>query len=119
MFAALSVDLRVEDERLTLGAVFTAGIQILGASIPIKSAPDDHFTARPHYRVTESGFGCVDRGHCGPGICARIVSPASVHSATGSDPTPDDHFGANPHGGLIASCGRRVAGTDRGPSIRK
>ena len=69
-------------------------LSVLGLYLPpvfrkataIKSAPDDHFTARPHCRVKVSASGCVGRGRGRPTIRAGIVSPAGVQIADSSTP---------------------------------
>ena len=48
------------------------------------SAPDDHFTAGPHCRVSDSRSGRVGRAGGCPTIRAGIVSPAGVRSRTSS-----------------------------------
>ena len=58
-----------------LGLYLPPVFKIAGAII---SAPDDHFTAGPHCRVTVSGSGRVGRAGGCPTIRAGIVSPAGV-----------------------------------------
>ena len=61
------------------------------------SAPDDHFTAGPHCRVTASGSGRVGGAGGRPTIRAGIVSAAGVQIGWCSISAPDDHFAAGPH----------------------
>ena len=46
--------------------------------LPVSSAPDDHFAAGPHCRVTISAIGRVGGAGGCPTIGAGIVSPAGV-----------------------------------------
>src|SRR5207245_6418110 len=68
---------------------------------PISTAPDDHFAASPHCRVTASGSGARvgNAGGC-PTIRDRIISPAGVKRGIERriwSSTPDDHSTAGPH----------------------
>src|SRR5205814_2267635 len=99
--------------RPTVGAgiISTAGVQkvdSIGSSGT--SAPDDHFTAGPHCRVTGSSSGRVDRtGDC-PTIHAVIVSSAGIHPADNLViSTPNDHFTAGPHCRVLGSANGRVS----------
>ena len=83
------------------------------------STPDDHFTAGPHCRVTESGSGRVGRAGGCPTIRAGIVSPAGVQERQlRSSSTPDDHFTAGPHCRVIGSGRGRVGRAGGCPTIR-
>ena len=75
---------------------------MLRYSREVVSAPDDHFTAGPHCRVTGSGSGRVGRAGGCPTIGAGIVSPAGVQQSPPIS-APDDHFTAGPHCRVIAS----------------
>src|SRR5262249_33765568 len=55
--------------RTGLRAVSPAGVHIAKA---MKSAPDDHFTVGPHYRVIGSASGCVGSARSRPAIRAGI-----------------------------------------------
>src|SRR5205814_8132028 len=87
------------------GIISTAGVQkvdSIGSSGT--SAPDDHFTAGPHCRVTGSRSGRVARtGDC-PTIHTRIVSATGVEIADIKiTSTPNDHITASPDCRLIFS----------------
>src|SRR5439155_21675004 len=66
-------------------------------AIFILSAPDDHLTASPDCRVTESRGRRVVINRRHPTIRARIISPPSIQIATEIIAAPDDHFSASPH----------------------
>ena len=74
---------------------------------PLNPAPDDHFTASPHCRVTVSGSGRVGGAGGCPTIGAGIVSAASVQKPLVARSAPDDHFTAGPHCRVI-SIGHRA-----------
>ena len=66
-------------------------LSVLGLYLPpvfkwcrSRSAPDDHFTAGPDCRVTDSGSGRVGGAGGCPTIRAGIVSPAGVQDASRS-----------------------------------
>src|SRR5204863_5470754 len=82
------------------------------------SAPDDHFTATPHCRVTCSGIGCVGSAGGGPTIRAGIVSAASVQIHAAIISTPDDHFTASPHCCGNGSGSGRVGEAGSCPTVR-
>ena len=82
-----------------------------------ESAPDDHFTASPHCRVTVSGSGRVGRAGGRPTIRAGIVSPAGVEKVAGVSSAPDDHFTAGPHCRVTVSGSGRVGGAGGRPTI--
>ena len=44
----------------------------------VRTAPDDHFAARPNCRVVESGSGRIIGANGTPGIGSWIVSPAGA-----------------------------------------
>src|SRR5881398_2748467 len=84
------------------------------------AAPDDHFTASPHCRVTFScGGRVVPSAHACPTIRAGIVSPAGIKivGAAGIS-APDDHFAASPDRRVVVSSIRRVGGAGGHPAIR-
>ena len=85
----------------------------------IGSTPDDHFTPGPQRCVVPSCRRRVDGADRCPTIGARIVSAPSVQPAvtTTSDSAPDDHLAAGPDCRVRLSCGRRVGGAGRIPSI--
>src|SRR6185369_4682954 len=82
------------------------------------SAPNDHFTASPHCRVTVSGKGRVRRGGGRPTIRAGVVSRAGVKNVGVVSSTPDDHFTAGPHCRVELSGSRRIGRACGRPTIR-
>ena len=76
----------------------TAGAEIVSpASVKesrtVNSAPDDHFAAGQHCRVTRSGSGRVGGAGGCPTVGAGIVSPASVQKdGTSHSPRPRRSF---------------------------
>ena len=82
------------------------------------AAPDDHFTATPHCRVTFSCGGCVVSARGYPTVRAGIVSPAGIKivSAAGIS-APDDHFSAGPDRRVLESTRRRVGRAGGHPAI--
>jgi hypothetical protein len=100
------------------GIISSAGIEIVVVDpVVIIPAPDDYFTAGPHCRVGDAGFGCVGRAGRRPAIRIGIVSSARIEYVEKAGPsTPDDHFTASPHCcvraagfGCVGRAGRRPA----------
>ena len=90
-------------------------LSVLGLYLPpvlkkvrrYQSAPDDHFAAGPHRRVSLSGSGRVGcAGGC-PTVSAGIVSPASIKDGAVAVSAPDDHFAASPDC-RVSEIGRRA-----------
>ena len=98
------------------GIVSPAGVQI--GVYHHKSTPDDHFTAGPDCRVTDSGIGRVVGADGCPTIRAGIVSPASVERIKVISSAPHDHFTAGPHCRVTGSASGRVDGAGGCPTIR-
>ena len=97
-------------------AVSSTGVQKAAAT---NSAPDDHFTAGPDCRVSDSASGRVGGAGGCPTIRAGIVSPAGVQKiADCVSSTPDDHFTAGPHCRVKYSRSGRVGGAGGCPTIR-
>ena len=85
-------------------------------ALAIISAPDDHFVASPHRRVTISCRGRIGSAGGGPTIGAGIVSPAGVEGAA-TVAAPDDHFTASPDCCMGASRSRCVGDAGGCPRI--
>ncbi len=82
------------------------------------SAPDDHFTARPHCRVNFSAKGRVDRAGIFPIIGDRIVSAASVNTGhLKNSPAPDNHLTAGPDCRVARPGIRRIGGAGGCPTV--
>jgi hypothetical protein len=81
------------------------------------SAPNNHFTTRPHGRVILTHFGCVGRAGSCPSVRRRIVPTAAVQLATVVS-TPYDHFSASPHCRVRLPTRGRVIGAGGYPSVR-
>src|SRR5438045_9546069 len=82
------------------------------------AAPDDHFTATPHCRVTFSCGGRVVSARGYPTVRAGIVSPAGIKIvAAAGISARDDHFSAGPDRRVLESIRRRVARAGRRPAI--
>ena len=77
------------------GIVSAPGVQPVTHTIIKISAPKDHFTAGPDYRVIDSRRRRVGGAGCCPTVCAGIVSPAGVQIAAVTA-APHDHFTAGP-----------------------
>src|SRR5204862_2092428 len=96
----------------------STSVEVLGRASPlINTAPDDHFTASPHCRVT---FSCRGRGaspRADPTIRTGIVSSAGVHIIVAICSAPDDHFIAGPDRRLLESTRRRVGGAGSRPTV--
>src|SRR5439155_146070 len=89
--------------RVRAGVVSATGIKKEIDSIP-RSAPDDHFAARPDSGVRKPGARHVGSAGGCPTIRAEIVSPAGVQSwTTEVGATPDNHFTAGPNCRVIYS----------------
>src|SRR6476619_3286748 len=86
--------------------------------IEMVAAPDDHFTATPHCRVTLSCRGRVASPRGYPTVRAGIVSRAGVKivGAAGSS-APDDHFTASPDRRVVGSASGRVGDAGGCPAI--
>ena len=69
------------------GIVSPASVKNVGAVI-IGAAPDDHFTAGPHCRVSVSTSGRIGSAGGCPTVGAGIVSPASVKIGVHTVPPP-------------------------------
>src|SRR5882672_9566175 len=100
----------------TIGAriVSAAGVQIVGTIV--LSAPDDHFAAGPHCRVTNSGRPAAGAGGR-PTVGAGIVSPTGVENEAAALSAPDDHLAPGPHCSMKESGSGRVSGADGCPTI--
>src|SRR6476659_7997965 len=87
--------------------------------IEMVAAPDNHFTATPHCRVTLSCRGRVASPRGYPTVRAGIVSRAGVKivGAAGSS-APDNHFSAGPDRRVLVSARRRVGRAGGRPAIR-
>ena len=83
------------------------------------SAPDDHFAAGPHCRVSESGSGRVGRAGGCPTVGAGIVSARRCSKTAEGAVTsaPDDHFTAGPDCRVTDSGSGRVGGAGGRPTI--
>ena len=95
-----------------LGLYLPAGVQI-AASL---SAPDDHFTASPHCRVTVSGSGRVGGAGGCPTIRVGLYLPP-VFRKLPLISAPHNHFAAGPHCRVTVSCIGRVGGAGGCPTI--
>src|SRR5204863_9495338 len=85
----------------------------------VVTAPDNHFTARPHRRVKDSGQRRIDnRGRC-PTIRAGIVSAAGVQNRRVRNvvSTPDDHLATGPYRPVKLSCIRCIYRGGSSPSV--
>src|SRR4029450_13372541 len=84
------------------------------------SAPDDHFAAGPHCRVTVgSGFGRVGGTWSRPSVADRIVSTARIEQSVGAAITaaPDNHFAAGPDCCVPPSGSGRSDGAGGCPTV--
>ena len=81
----------------------------------VEAAPDDHFAACPHCRVTRAPTGRTGDGGRNPAVCAWIVSAACIQVAWAA--APDDHFAASPHRRVSSAPIRRVCGGSSNPSV--
>ena len=96
------------------GIVSAAGVQI---AVAVISAPDDHFAAGPHCRVSIVGqrarWWCwwLSNCRCWDCISRRCSKLRAIKS------TPDDHFAAGPHCRVIDSGSGRVGGAGGCPTI--
>src|SRR5206468_8730924 len=81
------------------------------------SAPDDHFTARPHCRLSDPGIGRVSGAGGGPTVGRRIVSPAVIKAAAVDKSAPDDHFTAGPDCGVKVPTSGSVRGAGGCPTV--
>jgi hypothetical protein len=76
-----------------LHAVSTATVQVT----PIRSTPDDHFTASPYCGVVSTTNRCIGRaGRCPTVSAERISAPGVQYADRVIVPSPNDHFIAGP-----------------------
>src|SRR5207244_13402085 len=92
------------------GIVSDPGVQPVTNTIIKISAPKDHFTAGPDYRVIDSRRRRVGGAGCCPTVCAGIVSPAGAKILRQVISAPDDHFIAGPDCRVMLSAKGRVGG---------
>ena len=98
------------------GIVSAAGVQI---TAKIVAAPNNHFSASPHRRVTPSGRGGISGASRGPSVGDRVVPPAAVKPSNWvvMKAAPDDHFAACPHCRMLNSGSGGVSGARSCPGI--
>src|SRR5262249_31536393 len=97
------------------GIIFPSAVNIGGAVT--SSSPDDHFTAGPHCRVTDSGGRRVGGAGGCPTVSAGIVSSAGVRLTAIDVPSPDDHFTAGPDCCVTDSGRGRIGGAGGCPTV--
>src|SRR5207253_5316442 len=90
------------------GIVSAPSVQPVTNTIIKISAPKDHFTAGPDYRVIDSRRRRVGGAGCCPTVCAGIVSPAGAKILRQVISAPDDHFTAAPDCCVMLSAKRCV-----------
>ena len=94
-----------------------AGVQGIES---VRTAPDNHFTARPDCGVRVPRRGCIASVDGSPAICDGIILSASVQVLVAiviKGPTPDDHFTAGPYSRVPSSTGGDVGSACGCPSI--
>ena len=96
------------------GLYLPASVQ---ASCPVISAPDDHFAAGPHRRVTVSGSGRIGGAGGCPTIRARDCISRRCSNASAIISAPDDHFTAGPDCRVTLSGSGRVGDAGGCPTI--
>jgi len=86
----------------------------------IDATPDNHFTAGPDCRVSNSAKRHIDKTSRHPTVVSGTISAASVQVGMVRDrvsSTPDDHFAARPHCRVVPSCGRRARSRGSRPAV--
>ena len=83
----------------------------------ITSAPDDHFTASPHCRVTDRAVGALVVLVAVQLSVLGLYLPPVFKEGAAVPSTPDDHFTASPHCCVTVSGSGRVGRAGGCPGI--
>src|SRR5262249_10503292 len=105
----------------TVGARIVSPARVQRTDRKVVPAPDDHFVAGPHRRVTGSAQRRVADGRGRPAVRARTVSAAGVQRvclvAVLFTPTPHNHFAPGPYCSMTSAYVWRIHNGSRIPGI--
>src|SRR5205823_4211270 len=104
--------------RSVVRVVSPAGVQNIRARNTGASAPDNHFTARPHCGVSLSPTGGISGVSSRPTVGSRIISPAGeqlTHAFIRS--APNYHFTVRPNCRVIKTPIRGTRSASSRPTI--
>src|SRR5207248_395623 len=99
------------------GIVSAPSVQPVTNTIIKISAPKDHFTAGPDYRVIDSRRRRVGGAGACPTVGGGIIFAAGVQIAAAPQSAPDDHFTAGPDCGVSVSAKGLVGGAGGCPAV--
>ena len=96
------------------GLYLPAGVQVSEVG---RSAPDDHFAAGPHCRVSHRPAGALVVLVAVQLSVLGLYLPAGVQIAAAVISAPDDHFAAGPHCRVSSSASGRAGGAGGCPTV--